>query len=130
MTPGINEYGSEYQEKDVVIQEFNEISPSSSRKSSGKSSLLSYQAREILMDKNKDNKSKILKVIEISRFIYEKYEAVCGHIDQILTEKVDEQSDAANTQEMIQLQEAIESRDNKLMIAMEDAQKKDTIIME
>ena len=82
------------------------------------------------MDKNKDNKSKILKVIEISRFIYEKYEAVCGHIDQILTEKVDEQSDAAKTQEMVQLQVAIVRRDNKLMIAMEDAQKKDTIIME
>ena len=104
MTPGIGEYGSEYQEKDVVIQEFNEISPSSSRKSSGKSSsILSYQAREILMDKNKDNKSKILKVIEISRFIFEKYEDVCGQIEQILTEKVDEQADAANTQEMILL---------------------------
>ena len=28
------------------------------------------------MDKNKDNKSKLLKVIEISKFVYEKYQNV------------------------------------------------------
>lgn len=82
-----------------------------------------------MRDKNKDTRQKLLKVIEISRYIHEKYrklQSSLGEAKVDLEDQIESQnSQQARIQELI---EHIESKDQELLILRDEMGTKEGLL--
>lgn len=94
-----------------------------------KNSNFSNSARLYLKDRNKDTKQKLLKVIEISRYIHEKYRGLQQSLGEAKAD-LEDQVESSNSQyaRIQELIEHIESKDQELTILKDEMDTKEALV--